>query len=220
MKKLMLLSLLSLLFFSVKSQAQDIQFGIKAGVNNAHWGGKATEGFSDIVSLGNVMTMKNKTGFHIGAYAEIPVTTWLSIEPALLYSTKGQRVTQSLLDGEVWSPNVTFSNNAHYIDLPVQAKIYLNEGFYLTVGPQVSYLVDNSVRAEAGIFGLDLLDRKIDVDGRFREFDFAVSGGAGYKFSNGINLSAAYDYGVSSLDKGGSLDAYNRVLKFSLGYTF
>lgn len=220
MKKLMLLSLLFMGLFFTKSQAQHVQYGIKAGLNHARWGGDAAQSFRDIISLGEAFTMQHKSGFHLGGYVEVPVTSWFSIEPALYYSTKGQEVSQSLLENQFWSPKVTFSTNAQYIDLPVLAKFYIADGFYITAGPQVSYLLGNKVRAEGSIFGFDLVDKKLAMDGSFRNFDFAISGGAGYKFANGINLSASYDYGLSSLDQNSYLDAYNRVAKISLGYMF
>lgn len=48
----------------------------------------------------------------------------------------------------------------------------------------------------------------------------AVTGGLGYRFASGFNISAGYDYGLNSIDKNGSFDTFNRVVKASVGYTF
>jgi len=48
--------------------------------------------------------------------------------------------------------------------------------------------------------GINLLNNKIDATNQFNRWDAALTGGIGYQFSNGINLTASYDYGLSKLD--------------------
>ncbi|ARS34471.1 porin family protein [Pontibacter actiniarum] len=200
-----------------------VRFGIKAGVNLADWDGETMKSVQDLVDMTNgSVSQEMRTGFHVGGYVNIPVAPGFEIEPGLLYSQKG-----TVLKGKVpieavdfLNTNVTITNKAEYIDLPVLAKVYVGEGFHIFAGPQVSYLVSNKVSAEAGALGFKALNQEWDMKNGFRDIDFAVTGGLGYKFANGFNVSAGYDYGVSPIDDNGSFDTYNRVVKASVGFTF
>lgn len=218
-KMLYAISVISVVF-AANVQAQNIRGGIKAGMNLSDWGGDAKQSFSDVLELGNFAETQMLTGFHIGGYLSIPLGSNFEIEPALLYSTKGMRISQTLAGNNLLNVKMQITNHSHYLDLPVMAKYYITKGFHVYGGPQVSYLIDNKLEAEAGIFGFSV-GEKFDIDRGFRKFDFAVAAGAGYRFPNGVSLGAGYDYGLSTLDKGsGDLDVYNRVIKFSIGYTF
>lgn len=203
--------------------ASPIRFGIKAGVNLADWDGETMQSVQDMVDLTNgSVSQQMRTGFHVGGYVTIPVVPGFEIEPGLLYSQKG-----TVLKGKVpmeqfdfLNTNVTVTNKAEYIDLPVLAKVYIGEGFHVFAGPQLSYLVSNKIKTEAGALGFKALNQEFDMKSGYREIDMAVTGGLGYKFASGFNISAGYDYGLNSIDKNGSIDTFNRVVKASVGYTF
>lgn len=163
-----------------------------------------------------------REGFHVGGYVTIPVIPGFEIEPGLQYSQKGTKLTGKLpIDGvDFLNANLTITNKAEYIDVPVLARVYVGEGFNIFAGPQVSYLVSNKVKAEAGALGFNALNREWDMKSGFRNMDVAVTGGLGYRFTNGFNISAGYDYGLNTIDSNGSFETYNRVIKASLGYTF
>ena len=186
----------------------------------ADWRGDASESFAELAEMTSVFETKNLTGFHAGAYFEIPVGQRFTIEPGLFYSQKGMKVSQTILEESFLNLKGEISSKLHYIELPVLAKVYLTEGLHLYGGPQVAYLASSNVRAEAGIFGFSV-GEDFQIDSGFRKLDFGLTGGLGYKFVNGVNISAGYEHGLSSLDEGTShIDAFNRVYKFSLGYTF
>jgi len=96
----------------------------------------------------------------------------------------------------------------------------VGEGFHFFVGPQLSYLLSNKVQTEAGALGFKVLNQEWDMKGGFRELDLALTGGIGYRFTSGFNISAGYDYGLNTIDQNGSFDTFNRVAKASIGYTF
>lgn len=205
------------------SSPSPVRFGIKAGVNVADWDGETMQSVQDLVEMTNgSVSQQMRTGFHAGAFVNIPVAPGFEIEPALIYSQKGTVLKGKIPVEEVdfLNAQVTLTNKAEYIDLPVLAKVYIGEGFHVFAGPQMSYLVSNKVSAEAGALGFKALNQEWDMKSGFREVDFAVTGGLGYKFTSGINISAGYDYGLSSIDKNGSFDTYNRVVKASVGFTF
>ncbi|PTX21346.1 outer membrane protein with beta-barrel domain [Pontibacter mucosus] len=200
-----------------------VRFGIRAGLNLADWQGETVQSMQDLVDMsGGYVSKEMRPGFHVGTYVSIPVAPGFEIEPGLQYSQKG-----TVLKGKIpleqfdfLNANVTLTNKAEYLDLPILAKVYVGEGFHIFAGPQVSYLLSNKVSAEAGAFGFKALNQEWDMNSGFREFDVALTGGLGYRFASGFNLSAGYDYGLNSIDSNGNFDTYNHVIKASVGFTF
>ena len=207
----------------INNQASSVRFGIRAGGNLAQWEGESVNSAQDIIDLTEGSTSrKMREGFHVGAYVTIPVIPGFEIEPGLQYSQKGTKLTGKLPmeSADFLNANVTITNKAEYIDVPVLARVYVGEGFNIFAGPQVSYLVSNKVKAQAGALGFNALNREWDMKSGFRDMDVAVTGGLGYRFTNGFNISAGYDYGLSTIDSNGNFDTFNRVVKASLAYTF
>lgn len=219
MKKSAFIILTALLIFSLQAQGQ-IRAGIRAGVNAATWGGDAVASFSEIMESSGAMEMQLKPDFHVGAYLRLPLSNALSLEPGIYYSGKGAQVSQTFFSNSLIQPKATITNNSHYVEVPLLLRLHMGPGFQLYAGPQVGYLVDNRIKAEAGVFGASY-EYNTQADPGFRKFDFGLAGGLGYEFAGGVNLQAGYEWGLSTLDEGNSnIDAYNRVVKVSLGYTF
>lgn len=209
--------------YNTQKQQSTVSFGIRAGLNLADWEGETMQSVQDLVDMsGGSVSQQMRTGFHAGGYVSIPILPGFEIEPGLQYSQKGTVLTGKipLEQVEFLNTNVTITNKAEYLDMPVLAKVYVGEGFHIFAGPQVSYLLSNKVKAEAGALGFKALNQEFDMKSGFREFDVAVTGGLGYKFTNGFNVSAGYDYGLNSIDDNGSFDTFNRVVKASVGFTF
>lgn len=83
MKKVLLLAAFAVFAFTT-AQSQEIRLGVKAGLNMASVGG---DGFyygsgSGFGSGG----FGNRTAFHIGGFAEIPLTGNFALQPEILYS--------------------------------------------------------------------------------------------------------------------------------------
>ncbi len=197
-------------------------FGIRAGLSSAGMQGDAVNSLKNTLDFANGMvTTGYRTGFFAGTYATIPFSNMISLEPALYYSQKGYGLKGSLNTKatEFLSANVKAQLNSQYIDMPVLLKVNFN-GFQVFAGPQVSYLVQADLRTRAGILGINLLNRKIDATGQFNRWDAGATGGIGYQFTNGVNIMAAYDYGLSKADANKSLNSYNRSFKVGVGFSF
>lgn len=220
MKNFLLLFLLTFAsFFNV--QAQKISGGIKAGVNATTWSGDVIESMQEVFSDNSILSIGSPSiGYHAGGFLSIPFSNNFQLEPGLYYSTKGAMIERTVFESSLFRINGRIQNKSHYIDLPVLAKMTFGKGFNIYAGPQVSYLLENDISAEAGIFGISY-EQDINWDPGFRKIDFALAAGAGYQFQNGVQLNIGYDHGLSTLDEGNSnIDAYNRAVKFSLGYRF
>ncbi|RYF86656.1 MAG: PorT family protein [Chitinophagaceae bacterium] len=126
---------------------------------------------------------------------------------------------QELRSAEFLSANAKAQLNTTYIDIPVLVKVNVS-GLQVFAGPQVSYLADAKLRTTAGALGFNIVDNTMDAKNQFNQWDVALTGGVGYQFGNGFSVSAAYDHGLSKVDKGQNFDSYNRVFKVGVGLTF
>jgi hypothetical protein len=176
MKKLFVLTLL---FIGIMNTQAQIRLGIKAGAN-----------FSDLD--GNLDTSM-RTGFHAGAILEIKASQNFAIQPEVLYSMQGAKVT---LAG---AKEIDFS----YVTVPVLVKYYVvTDVFSLEAGPQFAFLIDDNVENTF----------------KTESFDFAVVGGIGLDITKSFFAQAHYVVGLT--DASTNADVKNRVIQLSLGYKF
>jgi hypothetical protein len=221
MKKQILLIASIVASASVFAQSQ-LSFGIRAGVTSTGMKGDAVNSLQNILDYTNgAITTSNHTGFFAGANASIPVSDLVSIEPGLYYSQKGydMRGDLNLKGVEFLGANAQAKLTSHYVDLPVLLKLNFN-GLQLFAGPQISYLAKADLRTTAGALGFNVLDKTMDATNQFNRWDAAITGGIGYQFANGFNVSASYDYGLSKVDANQNFDSYNRGFKAGVGFKF
>ena len=205
---------------SAKAQ---VSYGVQAGVNIANFKGEALNSLNNVVDLTNgFINTKSKTGFHVGGYVNIPVTDKISFEPGVQYSQKGYAMKGDLkIDAlKFLGVNASAKVQAHYIDMPLVLKAEVAKGLSIYAGPQISYLVKNNFQVNTSVLGISLLNKKLNLTNNFNRMDIGLAGGVGYKFDNGFNVKAGYDYGLSKLDKNDNFKAYNRVVKVSVGFSF
>lgn len=201
MKKITL-TLLGLVAFSTSALAQqEVKFGPKAGVNFAN--------------LSGADDSEMKTGFHVGAVAEIKFNDKFSIQPEVVYSTQGAKFSQTLpIIGEVES---TIKND--YINVPIMAKYYFIEGFSAELGPYVGFLMKSET--EVG-------DVTADAKDSYKSVDFGLGVGLAYDLPMGLFVGARYNLGLSKANEdvpAGIItvqtdDIKNGVIQVSVGYKF
>lgn len=197
-------------------------FGIRAGLSTAGMRGDAVNNLQNLLDLTDgIVTSRNRTGFFAGAYTSVPLGENFSVEPALYYSQKGYELNGALKGKGVDFLGVSANAalNMHYVDLPVLLKGNFG-GLQVFAGPQVSYLAKADLRTSAGLLGFNLLNSTLDATEQFNRWDVGITGGLGYQFSNGINVMAAYDHGLSRVDANKRVNSYNRSIKVGVGITF
>tara|TARA_R100001369_G_scaffold91087_1_gene131415 strand:+ start:34 stop:591 length:558 start_codon:yes stop_codon:yes gene_type:complete len=118
MKKLLLLSIIAILGLSNSIIAQDVNFGLKTGLNISNF-------------TGGDVDRNNIFSFHVGGFAEFELNKKFSLQPELLYSRQGSEAENSI------------KIKVDYLVIPLMAKYYLSEKFSLEAGPQVSFLVND-----------------------------------------------------------------------------
>ncbi|WP_196894432.1 porin family protein [Aureivirga marina] len=169
------------LFFSVNSNAQEVEFGAKAGMN--------------ISSVsGDIKGAKSKIGFYIGGLAEIGLTDNFSVQPELAYSSQGYKAEVS---------NTSFTGteeipvNLSYLNLDILAKYYfIEDAFSIEAGPQIGYLLGASRDGESEI---EIFNTTYKVKDQFKSINFGFNVGANYELENGLGFNARYTVGFSNI---------------------
>lgn len=218
MKKPILLFAAAALSVSAMAQSKP-SFGIRAGLSSSTLKGDAVNSFSNLLDFSNgAITTGSHTGFFGGANVRIPVNQMFSVEPGLYYAQKGYELNGAfnVSGAEFIGANAKARLTTHHIDLPVVLKANLN-GFQIFAGPQISYLAKANLRTTAGALGFNIVNSNTDATDQFNKWDAGFTGGIGYQMSNGVNITAAYDHGLSRVNSGKSLEAYNRGFKVGLG---
>lgn len=118
MKKVLLVA--ALLLGVMATQAQGIDFGIKAGANFANF-------------TGDDLYTKGITSWHAGAVLELGISPSFSVQGEAIYSSIGAKVEDS------------DDINLDYVSVPVLAKFYVvPEKFSIVAGPQFSFLTKDT----------------------------------------------------------------------------
>jgi hypothetical protein len=212
----------SLAFSTIIFAQTSPSFGVRAGLSSAKMSGDAADNLNDLLDFTNGgVTTNSHTGFFGGGYVNIPLTSQLSVEPALYYTQKGYELRGELnVKGlDFLGANAKAKLTSSYIDLPILLKGNFS-GFQVFAGPQISYLTKADLRTTAGLLGFNLLNKTMDATEQFNRWDAGITGGIGYQFTNGLNLTAAYDQGLSKADRNQNMEAYNRSFKVGLGISF
>ncbi|MCO6496031.1 MAG: PorT family protein [Chitinophagaceae bacterium] len=196
--------------------------GVKAGVTSYTLKGDAVESLGSILQYTDgIITPSSRTGFFIGGYTDIPLTENISVEPGIYFSQKGYQLKGGFeVKGvEFIGANAKADLLTQYIDVPVYLKGNFN-GFQVFAGPQLSYLTNAQLKTTAGALGINFVNETTDISDRLNRWDAGIIGGIGYLFSNGMNISASYDYGLMKADANKRADAFNRGFKIGLGVQF
>ena len=222
MRSKILLSLFVFSFFTCTLHAQ-VSKGLRAGVTFSNWRGDAANTINDLVNVtSGILKTESKTGFFAGGYLEIPLSDMVSVEPGLYYAQKGYmlRGNYSIDKLDFIGANASAKVTSHYIDLPVVLNVKPVKGLELFAGPQISYLAKSDLKIQAGALGISFFNKTLDMTDQMNRVDLGLTGGIGYTFDNGFNVSASYDHGLSKLDRNDNFKAYNQAVKIGVGFKF
>ena len=197
MKKSLLL-LFAMVFGLVNLNAQEVTFGVKAGVN-----------FSDITG-DDVDSFKGLTALHVGVMAEIEFSEKFSFQPELMFSAQGSDY-EDTFDGETYKGTV----KTHFINVPLMAKYYVIEGLSIEAGPQIGLLLSAKDEYEGD---------EEDLKDYLKSLDIGLNFGLGYKLDNGLNFAARYNLGLTDFNDDtdflGDSSYKNSVIQLSVGFFF
>jgi opacity protein-like surface antigen len=209
MKKI-ILAIVAIFIFGTAS-AQEPKFGLKGGLNLA-------------TLNGDVEDAKSLLGVHFGAFVEFKISDKFSFQPELLYSMQGAKSEYSEdFEGDFYSEKLTL--NLGYLNIPLMAKYFASEKFYVEAGPQIGFLL--SAKADGSYtesFGGETFTETVNgenVKEDFQSLDFGLNFGLGYEFTGNLFLGARYNLGLSNVFKDSDeFKATNGVFQISVGYKF
>ena len=124
MKKTILFAVAVVLTHLLNAQRNNVEFGIKAGINAANF--KIDPSFNS----------NSRIGLHIGGLAHIHVSEHFAVQPELMISGQGADYGKNNED------------KFTYLNLPVLAQVMFGDGFRVQTGPQVGLLL--SAKSENG----------------------------------------------------------------------
>lgn len=197
-------------------------FGIRGGLSSATIQGDAVNSLNNLLDFTKgAITTSRHTGFFGGGYVNLPLSTNLSVEPAIYYTQKGYALQGELniKGAQFLGANARAQLNSQYIDMPLLLKANVG-GLQIFGGPQLSYLTKADLHTTGGVLGFNILNSKTDATSQFNRWDAGITGGIGYQFSNGVNIMASYDHGLSKTDANKNMNAYNRSFKVGVGFGF
>lgn len=143
---------------SAQSNFGEFRWGLKGGVN-----------FANVSNLNNLERDKGKVGIVGGGFVKIPLNSYLSIRPELLFNMKGASVNiPTDVVGQI--DKGRFALN--YVELPVSLDFDLP--FFLDF--------------HAGLQGAFLLSKKIEINGDKKENHGFNNGEVGWHIGTGIDL--------------------------------
>lgn len=221
MKKQILLLTITTLSIGAFAQTTPT-IGVEAGLSSSRMRGDAVNNLNDLIDFSDGMiSTKNRTGFYAGINTSIPLGAGVSVQPGIYYTQKGYEMHGdfAIKGMEFLGANAKAQLQNDYIDIPVLIKADLG-GFQVFGGPQISYLASSKLKMNASVLGINLFNEKIDTKDQFNSWDMGLTGGIGYQFKSGFNVSAAYNYGLSKVDANKNVAGYNNGFKVGIGIKF
>ncbi len=202
-----LIGISNLSFSQTSNDSSKFKFGLKGGVNFANL-------YTQNVETNNVLT-----GFNAGIFAKLPITESLAIQPELLYTTKGAKLTYNN-----YFVNGTAKFNLNYIELPVLLVVNLTENFNVHAGVYVAYLVDGKATNDSQGTLFDIQNNLKNED--YNKFDTGLAIGVGYD-ADKIGFGVRYNYGLQKVGKEKSFlgtnytfpDGKNSVINLYISYS-
>lgn len=184
-----------------------LRVGVKGGVNLSNF------------RVDDVGDNNMKAGLNLGLFAKLPVSTGFSIQPELLYSSKGSKLKyDNFVQGEG-----EYRFNMNYLEMPLLGVFHIGENFNIHAGPYVAFLASSNIKDmndDGTIEGV----KDIDVD-NFNRFDYGLAGGIGIDI-NGFVAGARYNYGLAEVGKSDNLtgqltsDSKNSAATIYIGFGF
>jgi len=191
---------------TVSESLPTTKFGIKGGLNLSN------------LYVDNVKDENMKVGFNAGVFAKIPVTRGFSIQPELLYTQKGSKITYDNVFG-----SGEFRYNLNYVELPLAAVFNIAKNFNLHAGGYASYLVSANIKQLKDNGEINTIANLKADD--FHRFDYGLLAGLGVDVQN-FTIGARYNYGLHEIGKPGNLsgnvtsNSKNSVVNLFIGFGF
>lgn len=183
------------------------KFGIKGGLNFAN------------LYVDNVQNENIKLGGNIGLFAKLPVFRGLSIQPEILYTSKGAKVTyDNIIQG-----TGAYRYNLNYVESPLLMVFNITRNFSVSGGAYAAYLTSANVKdvnSDGSVNGVTNLNAE-----DFNRFDYGLVSGISVDIEN-FTIGGRYNYGLQTIGKSGNRsgeltrNSKNSVATIFIGFAF
>ena len=191
----------------VLSVNAQVRFGIKAGINLPNVTAK---------SDGTKEDTKMSFGFHVGTIADWSLSESFSVQPGLLFSTKGFKTT-TVMQGI----SVDITETVNYLEIPINAMYKLPVGsakILIFGGPYFGYALSGKAKGTAmGVSDTQTLHIGSSDTDDLKAMDLGLNFGAGVEISNFV-VTAQYGLGLANLSPDTSFTEKNNVIGISVGF--
>ncbi len=207
---------LLVLIFGEKAATENFYFSLKAGLNYS--------------MITNIEEGRNRTGFTFGLVNNIKLSERFSLLPEFIaLSPRGVRDIPTLTTGipeldDLLGDTEYTDRKLSYLDIPVLVKYHINDRWSVSVGPQISFLVNaTDVYRSSPIEGITLKS-ELDIKDALNNIDLAAVIDLTFVVSKpvngkGFNLFARYGLGFIDILKENEGDPFHNST-FQFGATF
>lgn len=180
-----------------------VTFGIKGGINISNVYDSNQEDFDT----------NSKLGLAAGVFLGLPLSTYVGIQPELLYSQRGYKEKGSLFDSE-------FTRTTNYLDVPLLLAIKPSPVLSILAGPQFSFLLDGKYDFESNIISGEVNQDFDNED--VRKNTLCITGGLDLNLENlVISGRAGWDLKENNKDGSSNTPRYKNVwLQATIGFRF
>ncbi len=170
--------ILIILLMSISTIGFSQSWGVKGGINVSNLTTKD----------GDIDDTNARFGYTIGLFKSYEVKGIFSLQPEILFSTKGSNYSGIGYDVDA---------KLSYVDIPVLFTLNFLDPFYIYAGPQLSFLIDSKLKYTF----LNGVASYVDTDeSNNRRLDFGGAIGLGLNFGNTF-LDARLSKGYINYDK-------------------
>ncbi|NHE56778.1 porin family protein [Cyclobacterium plantarum] len=190
------------------------KIGIKGGLNLSQL----------YVDQPNVENESMKMGIHFGLFSKIPINNYVALQPEVLYTNTGSKVSYGGSDFEnvfgIETGEIRF--NLNYVQVPVALAVNLGP-LNVHAGPYLAYLLSANVKDWKSSETSPTQVRELDTKD-FNKIDYGLVIGAGFDIK-AVNVGARYNYGLRNVGKEGLAgnltdNSKNAVVQVYLGFGF
>lgn len=201
-------------FAQTSTSTSTTRFGLKGGVNLPKYKYVNDDENSSYDT-------KTTVNFNLTGYADIPVSSYFSVQPGISLQGKGAKLSDDDNDNKI-------EDNVLAIEIPVNLLLNLPAGpghIYLGGGPYAGFNIAG--QRETTLLGVsteDDLKFGKNNDDDLKALDFGFNALVGYQLSSGLNFGAGYGFGLTNLiptsDSNTNGEVNNRLWSFTVGYAF
>ncbi|MGZ8540629.1 MAG: outer membrane beta-barrel protein [Chitinophagaceae bacterium] len=219
----------SLFVITANAQEKKSSAILRGGVNLAN---------VSVTDNGGIDDAKMLTSFQVGIIGDINITSFLALQPGVIFSGKG---TKTQRGNENDANFYRATSNPYYVEVPLNLVFKTptgNSNFFVGAGPYIAMGIAGKNKVNGKIGGVSynsernikwsnddpttLNEEEGSGFGIMKRFDYGLNGTIGIEASK-LVISANYGLGLAKLQSGSGgsgEDNYNkhRVLSFTLGF--